>query len=100
MKITNEDLQINTYTIQDLIDNIYGVSLLQILKTQKLTPEFCFDYLLNDDFQLLEEEQYISAQLILKYQVHISFIDLLELMMLNGDRKTPNLFNFTNYLLT
>ena len=98
MKLLNEDLVENTYKIEDLIDNIYGVSLLQILKTQKLTPEFCFDYLLNEDFQLLEEEQYISAQLILKYQTHISFIDLLELMMLNGDNKKSNLFNFEKYL--
>lgn len=98
MKITNEDLQINTYTIQDLIDNIYGVSLLQILKTQKLSAEFCFNYLLNDDFQLLKEEQYISAQLILKYQPHILFIDLLELIMLNEDNKKSNLFNFEKYL--
>ncbi len=98
MKLLNKDLLANTYKIEDLIDNIYGVSLLQILKTQKLTPEFCVDYLLNEDFQLLEEEQYISAQLILKYQPHISFIDLLELMMLNGDNKKSNLFNFDKYL--
>ena len=98
MKLLNEDLVENTHKIEDLIDNIYGVSLLQILKTQKLTPEFCVDYLLNEDFQLLEEEQYISAQLILKYQTHISFIDLLELMMLNGDNKKSNLFNFEKYL--
>jgi len=65
MKLLNEDLMANTYKIEDLIDNIYGVSLLQILKTQKLTPEFCVDYLLNEDFQLLEEEEKISAQLIL-----------------------------------
>ena len=76
MKITNDDLKKNKYTMEELKNNIYCVSLLEILKTQKLTVDFCVNYLLNDDFHLVEEETNISMYLITQYQPHISYIEL------------------------
>jgi len=99
MKIKNSDLYKNKYTIDQLKSNIYGVSLLDILKTQYLTVDFCINYLLNEDFQLLEEETNISMYLITKYQDHISFLDLLEHTFNNNEKsKEKALFDFMEYI--
>ena len=101
MKITNDDLKKHKYTMDQLKNNIYCVSLLDILKTQKLTIEFCVNYLLNDDFQVLEEEENISMYLITQYQHHISFLDLLEYTF-NTNKKSKDgknkLFDFMDYI--
>ena len=76
MVITNEDLYENQYDYETLKDNIYVVSLLDILKTQKLTSDFCVKYILNEDFQLLDEEQNITIETVKKYQTHIQDFDL------------------------
>jgi len=94
MKITNDDLKKNKYTMEELKNNIYCVSLLEILKTQKLTVDFCVNYLLNDDFHLLEEETNISIYLITQYQHHISFLDLLTYTF-----NKNNLFDFMEFIL-
>lgn len=77
MVITKEDLYKNRYDYETLKANIYVVSLLDILKTQKLTADFCFKYILNKTFQLLDEEQLITIESVKKYQKHLSNIELL-----------------------
>jgi hypothetical protein len=71
MSITKEDLYLNQYDYQTLKTNIYVVSLLDILKSQTLTEEFCVKYILNSDFQLLDEENMINVELVKKYQPHL-----------------------------
>lgn len=94
--ITDLDLLTNKYTEKELIDNIYSVSLLQVLKTQNLSAEFCYNYLLNSSFQLLpEEELLLTKELILHYQSHISLLDLMELEVAQTNKKS--LFDFCNY---
>jgi hypothetical protein len=73
--ICKEDLYKNQYPRQILKDNIYAVSLLDILKTQKLTAEFCVKYILNSDFQFLPEDQQIDMELVAKLQPHISRLE-------------------------
>ena len=70
--ITNSDLYKNSYDYKTLKANIYAVCLLDIVKTQKLTEEFCAKYILNDDFKLSDEDNLITIQLIKKYQPHIN----------------------------
>lgn len=77
MVITKEDLYKNQYDYETLKTNIYTVSLMDILKTQILTADFCIKYILNKDFQFLDEEQIINMETVKKYQTHLSEVDLL-----------------------
>lgn len=77
MILTNEELYKKNYDYKTLQSNIYVVSLLDILKTQKLTCDFCVKYILNKDFQLSKEEEEINIETIKKYQPHLSDIDIL-----------------------
>ena len=72
MSIITEDLYKNKYDYLILKANIYVVSLLDILKSQKLTLEFCVKYILNKDYQLTEEEEKITLEHVLYFQPHIS----------------------------
>ena len=51
MVITKNDLYQNQYNYETLKANIYAVSLLDILKTQIVTKEFCVKYILNKNYQ-------------------------------------------------
>ena len=87
MSITKEQLYKNKYDYDTLKANIYAVSLLDILKTQKLTIEFCVKYILNKDFQFLEEDQAITIDTIKKYQPHIIDIDLINALLIATNKK-------------
>jgi len=69
------DLYNNQYDYETLKTNIYAVSLIDILKTQKLTADFCVKYILNTDFQLSDEDQTITIDMVKKYQPHIVMLD-------------------------
>jgi len=71
MSITKEDLYANKYDYQTLKTNIYCVSLLDILKTQFLTADFCIKYILNEKYHLLNEEKTINVEIVKKYQPHL-----------------------------
>jgi hypothetical protein len=75
MILTNEDLYKKKYDYETLKTNIYVVSLLDILKSQKLTSDFCVKYILNKDFQFSKEEEEINIETIKKYQPHLLDID-------------------------
>ena len=77
MAITKDDLYRNQYDYETLKANIYAVSLLDILKTQRLSADFCVKYILNESFQFLDEDQSISMETVKKYQTHLSEIDLI-----------------------
>jgi len=72
MLITNEDLHKNTYELSELKANIYAVSLLDVLKTQKLTADFCVKYILNPNFQLTSEDEAITVDNVKEFQPHIT----------------------------
>ena len=69
------DLYNNQYDYETLKTNIYAVSLMDILKTQRLTADFCVKYILNIDFQLSDEDQTITIDIVKKYQPHILMLD-------------------------
>jgi hypothetical protein len=71
MSITREQLYKNQYDYITLKTNIYCVSLLDILKSQRLTSDFCVKYILNKDFQILDEDQNITLDIVKSYQPHI-----------------------------
>lgn len=76
MLITREDLYKTKYDYETLKANIYVVSLLDILKSQKLTEDFCVKYILNENYQLSDEEKSININTVKKYQKHLSDIQL------------------------
>jgi hypothetical protein len=71
------DLFKNQYDLKILKENIYAVSLRDILKTQKLTSEFCVKYILNTNYQMCKEDENITVQDVLKSQPHINKQQLL-----------------------
>jgi hypothetical protein len=71
------DLFNQQYDYQTLKENIYAVSLRDILKTQKLTCAFCVKYILNTNYQLNKEDENISILEVLQLQPHISRQQLL-----------------------
>ena len=87
MSITNEDLYKNKYDYETLKANIYAVSLLDILKTQTLSADFCIKYILNKDFQLSEEDELITIDLVKKLQPHILNIDLINAHLIATNKK-------------
>ena len=71
------DLYNNKYDRQTLKDNIYAVKLIDILKTQDIDVTFVVRYILNSKYQLDDEEQMITPDMVLKYQPHISMKNLM-----------------------
>ena len=65
------DLYNKQYDMQTLKENIYAVSLWDILKTQTITKEFCVKYILNKNYQMLEEDEKITFKDVLQLQPHI-----------------------------
>jgi hypothetical protein len=72
MLTCKNDLYLNQYDYETLKTNIYVVSLVDILKTQVLTAEFCIKYILNNKFQLADEDQNITIELVKQLQPHLT----------------------------
>jgi hypothetical protein len=66
------DLYNNNYDTKVLLEHIYAINLLDILKTQTIDATFASRYILNKNFQLTKEEEEITPELVLFYQPHIS----------------------------
>jgi hypothetical protein len=80
------DLYNNKYDRQTLKDNIYAVKLIDILKTQTLDVTFIVRYILNSKYQLDDEDQIITPEMVIKYQSHISLKNLIkEITYYNSD---------------
>ena len=70
------DLYNKKYSRQELKAHIYAVKLMDILKTQIIDVTFAVRYLLNDKYQLSDDDKVITSQIILKYQPHITYQEL------------------------
>lgn len=70
------DLYNQQYDRKTLKKYIYAVKLMDILKTQKIDVSFAVRYILNTKYQFDDEDQEISAPVVLKYQPHISYDQL------------------------
>lgn len=81
MKICNSDLYNKKYDLVTLKEHIFSLSLIDIIKTQYLTSDFCVKYVLNVNFQLTKEEENITIKDIVEYQPHISYAELVEMTM-------------------
>lgn len=71
------DLYKNKYSLEILKKNIYALNLIDILKTQYLTPKFVVHYILNNHYQLTKEEEQITVEKVLFFQPHIKFEEII-----------------------
>lgn len=69
------DLYNYKYDRQTLKDNIYSVKLIDIVKTQTIDVDFVVRYILNEKYQL-HEDDCVTFEDILKYQPQIKYKDL------------------------
>ena len=74
------DLYNNKYDRETLKKNIYAVKLIDILKTQTVDVTFAVRYILNTKYQLDEEDLQITYLTVLKYQPHITKLELYSYM--------------------
>lgn len=102
MKLTREDLYKNQYDYETLKANVYVVSLVDILKTQKLTNEFCVKYILNETFQFLDEEKCITVYMVKQYQPHLDISLDTELLTINNKKmrgeRVDSIEDFESYM--
>ena len=92
------DLYRNKYGRDKLKEYIYAVPLIDILKTQDLDCSFCVRYILNDNYHFLSEEENITIDDVLKYQPHISRIQLL-IGLANYKREDDSVEDFESFAL-
>jgi hypothetical protein len=71
------DLYNKQYDLQFLKEHIYAVCLWDILKTQKLTSDFCVKYILNKNYQMEKNDETITINDVITLQPHISKTELL-----------------------
>ena len=92
------DLYNKQYDLQILKENIYAVSLWDILKTQKLTCEFCVKYILNKNYQMMEIDEQIRVNDVVHFQPHILKRDLL-VGIVNYNHDDDSYEDFESYSL-
>ena len=71
------ELYKNKYDLETLKRNIYLFNLVDILKTQHLTPYFVVHYILNNHYQLTKEEEQITVENVLFFQPHIKLEEII-----------------------
>jgi hypothetical protein len=91
-QITDDDLYVRQYGVESLAYSVKmwsfltrnerlrykRIRLLTLLRTQKLTGEFCVRYILNGRYSYTEEEALITDGTILRLQPHISQAELIK----------------------
>lgn len=89
-QISDDDLYVRQYDVESLSYSVKmwtflsrnerlrykRIQLMTLLRTQKLTGEFCVRYILNGRYSYTEEEALITDSTILRLQPHISKIEL------------------------
>ena len=73
MDLKNGSLDLNNkhYNEEILIKNIEILDLRNILSTQKLSLDFCQNFILNEKYHKCVEDTYLDMSDILKYQPHL-----------------------------
>ena len=80
------DLYKCKYDMETLKKYIYAISLIDILKTQIIDEDFAFNYILNKNYQLTEEEEEINIITVLQYQPHLTKTNLFVRWYRNEDK--------------
>ena len=78
------DLQRNKYSIETLKKHIYSHGIIEFLETQRLTADFIINYVLNPKYQLSDADATITISDVLRYQPHITKMELILAISLNS----------------
>jgi hypothetical protein len=84
------DLQNNKYDMNTLKNNIYALSLREILETQEIDEYFIVNYILNKDYQLTKEDE-ITIDMVLKIKKNINKKLLIQLFIEGTFLKTDGI---------
>jgi hypothetical protein len=78
--ITREELFISQHNYETLKTLImtFSVSLIDILKSQRLCANFCIKYIMNERYQCFDEDKHITLNTIKLYQPHITDGELVD----------------------
>lgn len=76
MKLNDSDLRKNKYNLDELTQNVCNLSISTLLKWQYLDATFCKMFILNEDYQSVEEQYMIDINYVLKMQPHLKYEDL------------------------
>jgi hypothetical protein len=90
------DLKNNKYDLTILKENIYALSLIEILETQHLTSDFVLKYILNPKYQLTSEEENISLIHVFLHQPHLINTSLLD-DYIQGIKKVDSFEDFESF---
>jgi hypothetical protein len=96
MNITMLDLYNNKYDRDTLKQYIYAVKLTDLLKTQVLDITFIVRYILNNLYQLHDDDQNITFETVIKYQPHINK-ELLERALKEYNSDDDSVEDFQSY---
>ena len=93
--MTEVDLMTKKHPLSILRDNIYALDLISILETQVIDEEFAANYILNPDYQLTEEEEQITLQIVLQKQPHLDHVKLISSFLLQSQNNSslPPMFD-------
>ena len=78
LQLTDFDLRKNKYPLDVLIKNVDNLSIKTLLHWQHLDADFCKKYILNEEYQSVEEYYAITIEYVLKLQPHIKYEDLID----------------------
>ena len=90
------DLYNNKYDRDTLKQYIYAVKLTDLLKTQVLDITFIVRYILNNLYQLHDDDQNITFETVIKYQPHINK-ELLERALKEYNSDDDSVEDFQSY---
>jgi hypothetical protein len=74
--IKNSDLRKAQYSIEDLTRNVENLEISTLLRWQKLDADFCKKYILNEEYQSVEDSYLVTIDFILERQPHLKYEDL------------------------
>lgn len=90
MIIQDYDLRNKQYSIEILEKNIDNLTNKTLLYTQKLTADFCAEYILNEEYACCVEETYINFYDVLQAQKHITKTELYDAIQKYSTLKLSN----------
>lgn len=73
MTLTDLDLRNKKYTLDELYINAKHLSIATLLKWQTLDANFCKEYILNEEYQSVEEQYMVDINYVLKMQPHLKY---------------------------
>lgn len=103
--ITKEELYASQHDYETLkiLIMTFSVSMLDILKTQRLCANFCIKYIMNERYHIFDEDKTITYTTIKLYQPHIEDAELTDALLkatnkLSRGQRIDSIDDFETYM--